>query len=535
MGMSWRPRPRPDRLDAAWEAFAQGLCPPYDLTACLATALDGLAALLPAPAYYAYVAESDGHELTLRATRAAAGTPEVGPNYAGLVTGVPLPQVPLVLPRSPNGERREDSSQEPVRWDRTHAATPLLFVSVCPEVTLAVCADRAPSGEVREHLSQYARRIGPVIGLLIRYGGESRTRRSEDLQARTQEQAVTLALDMDRLLVYVARMGEGALRATDGYAALVTGDGHIRPLWESGASETLLEAMPPDQVASDPAGFRAALWRAPDVPGALARLSPPRTECAAVVGRSAAFSYVAVYATPTRVRPADPTFLPETLLTAMVEAAERVLSRREDSLKAARIHLDTLRVLARLLDAVDPFGVRHHERVADLAVELGREMGLGAGVVADLRTAGEVHDVGMISTGLGLASGWTDRVLGEQERQVLREHPVIGAGVLGTLPEAVVPARVARAVRHHHERYDGSGYPDGLSGEDIPLEARILAVAEVFTARTTARSYRPALGQGRALYEIQRVAARELDPKVVAGLERILGRSQVRAEPPDPV
>lgn len=529
--MPWRRSARGGGLDAAWDAFALGLRPPYELNAALATALDGLSELISAPAYYAYRSETKGGERTLRATRAAAGTPEVGPNYAGLVTGAPLPQVPIALPSRDEGAGDVGS----VTWERTRTATPLCFIEVTEEVTLAALSERAPSTEVRERLSRYAARIGPVIGLLCDHRGEVEARLTGDLRSRTQEQATGLALDVDRLLGSVARIGERALGATDGYAAIVGPDGMAHVLWQIGEADRLYEVLPPGPLVDDPSRFRAALWRAPGLPDGWSRLEPVRPECAAVVGRSAGLAYVAAYALGPRRANAVSGPGPEMRLTTLAETAERVLSRRASSLQAASIHLDTLRVLARLLDAMDSFDGHHHARVATLATDLAREMGLGAAFVADLRMAGEVHDVGMVASSLGLGPDWAERVLRDEERQVLRDHPVIGAGVLATLPESVAGPRVAWAVRHHHERFDGTGYPEGLSGEGIPLEARILALAEVFVARTTARAYRPAMDEDRALNAMRQTAGREVDPQVVAALERVLGRRRAARGGPGPV
>ncbi len=181
--------------------------------------------------------------------------------------------------------------------------------------------------------------------------------------------------------------------------------------------------------------------------------------------------------------------------------------------------LGTIRSLAAAIDAKDPSTHGHSEWVSRYAVMIGRQLGLGEEEVEELRFAGYLHDVGKI--------GISDRILGKpsqlspEQWRLMRKHPVVGARILEPVN---MPAAVKGAVRHHHERFDGRGYPDGLAGEEIPLGARVLAVADSFEAMTANRPYRKALSEERAVAELRRCAGTQFDPAVVDAFLVTLGR-----------
>ena len=159
----------------------------------------------------------------------------------------------------------------------------------------------------------------------------------------------------------------------------------------------------------------------------------------------------------------------------------------------------------------------HGAQVAALAEAVGTWMGLDADGVSRAHMAGWLHDLGKIAI--------PDEVLNkpgplsETEWAVMRTHAQLGASVLARLPELRV---VAAAVRHHHERVDGGGYPDGLRGDQIPIEARIVAAADTYNAIISKRVYAPARSIEEALRELRRSAGTQLDPDVVAALEAVI-------------
>jgi diguanylate cyclase (GGDEF)-like protein/PAS domain S-box-containing protein len=164
-------------------------------------------------------------------------------------------------------------------------------------------------------------------------------------------------------------------------------------------------------------------------------------------------------------------------------------------------------------------GVPHeHEcSVAELAELVGRELGLAETLQSDLRLAGLLHDVGTIAVAGAVLS--KPGPLDEDEWVVLREHPSIGADMVARIPGL---SRTQLAIRHHHERYDGQGYPDRLAGAEIPMAARVLAAVDAYTAMTESRPYRNARDRDEALDELRRNAGTQLDPAVVDALCRVL-------------
>src|SRR5206468_2174397 len=175
--------------------------------------------------------------------------------------------------------------------------------------------------------------------------------------------------------------------------------------------------------------------------------------------------------------------------------------------------------LAKAVDARDTYTGSHSERVSDLAARVATRLGLEPEQVELTRLAGSLHDLGKLAIPeeiLRKAGALTD-----SERLVLERHPQIGFRMLDRL--GVDP--VADLVLHHHERWDGAGYPDGLSGEGIPLGARIIFVADAYDAMTSDRIYRPRRSKDAALAELRRCAGTQFDPGIVAAFTEELGVS----------
>jgi putative nucleotidyltransferase with HDIG domain len=179
----------------------------------------------------------------------------------------------------------------------------------------------------------------------------------------------------------------------------------------------------------------------------------------------------------------------------------------------------SLIALANALEAKDPYTRGHSERVAGVGRLIALELGLDADEVAAVAEAGLLHDIGKI----GVPEGMLQKPgpLTAEEWQAMRRHPVVGAQIIAPFE---VFARSAPLIRHHHERWDGSGYPDGLAGPAIPLGARIVAVADVFDALTSGRPYRTALARDAGLSQLLDEAGRSLDPSVVRASVRLLRR-----------
>ncbi|MGW3662584.1 HD-GYP domain-containing protein [Streptomyces sp. NPDC005141] len=182
-------------------------------------------------------------------------------------------------------------------------------------------------------------------------------------------------------------------------------------------------------------------------------------------------------------------------------------------------HQATIRALVQAVDIKDGYTRGHSERVGQASVMIARELGMDDERVEGLRFAGILHDVGKLGVPTRLLR--KDGPLTPEERRVIELHPEYGHEMvrgIGFLGEA------RSAILHHHERLDGSGYPYGLAGSQIPEFARVVAVADAFDAMTSTRSYRRARPVPVALEELERCAGAQFDPRMVGALVRALGR-----------
>ena len=196
---------------------------------------------------------------------------------------------------------------------------------------------------------------------------------------------------------------------------------------------------------------------------------------------------------------------------------------REEALDSASpdrtMMYNVVRVLMRAVESRNRYVRGHADQVSRLAAAIARELGCTDEVVEGVRVASRLHDIGCVSISdmILLKPG----PLMELETEIMRTHPLIGAQVLDAIefPWAVKPA-----VRYHHERVDGSGYPEGLVGDEIPLAARVVAVADVMSAMISERSYRPARSEAEALAELTDNAGTKYDAAAVAALTRVMER-----------
>ena len=195
--------------------------------------------------------------------------------------------------------------------------------------------------------------------------------------------------------------------------------------------------------------------------------------------------------------------------------AERRLARAETLLGdgAGGLSVQALSSLSALLEARDTFTYGHSQRVTRHAERIARAMGLSTAEVARVRTAAALHDVGKLQTPRDILN--KPGRLTADEFEVIRRHPSDGAAMADGLGDPLVTA----IIRHHHERLDGDGYPDGLAGEAIPLGARIIAVADTFDAMTSNRAYRRAASHKHALDVLRKEAGTQLDGDAVAAFD----------------
>lgn len=178
----------------------------------------------------------------------------------------------------------------------------------------------------------------------------------------------------------------------------------------------------------------------------------------------------------------------------------------------------TVRALASMAEKRDPYTAGHQQRVAKLACAIGREMALPTETLEGLEVAGTLHDIGKVYVPAEILS--KPARLSHMEMGIMKSHSEVGFEILR---EVTFPWPVARTVLEHHERLDGSGYPGGLKGTEISLEARILSVADVVEAMSSHRPYRAALGLPTALEEVTAGRGRTYDPEVVDACIAVMG------------
>ena len=200
--------------------------------------------------------------------------------------------------------------------------------------------------------------------------------------------------------------------------------------------------------------------------------------------------------------------------------AEEVFAHRGGD-RAEAPSLRAMRALAWAVDAKDPYTHRHSARVADLAVQIATALGWPVSRAAQLREAGLVHDVGKIAVPDAIL--FKPGPLTDGEREAVSAHAAVGARIVAD----VLSAEQAAWVRAHHERWDGTGYPDHLAGEDIPEEARVLALADSWDVIVSSRSYQAGRGVEAALAEVRRCAGSQFWPVAVDALARLVAAGAV--------
>jgi PAS domain S-box-containing protein/putative nucleotidyltransferase with HDIG domain len=337
--------------------------------------------------------------------------------------------------------------------------------------------------------------VAALLGAAVR-------RFEDELSLRRRAAELEAVAELGRRLRHVAGPEEVQQVLVD-YAATVTASPHAALLLVSGdgcrvaAATGAYKAFQDQQVASGP----------------VLETAGPRAEAPLVVAETRVGSLVVAR------RPEEPGYEEAELrvLQAVAELGAAALSRAAALAELEQAYVDAVVALARAMDARDTYTADHSERMARWAEAVARRMGCSEEEVREVRWAALLHDIGKLAT--------PDAVLRKpgpltpEEWEVVRRHPVVGEEILKPVRRL---AGVARLVRHHQERWVGTGYPDGLRGQQIPLGARILAVVDAYTAITDHRPYRPARTHEEAVTELRRCAGTQFDPAVVSAFLQVL-------------
>jgi len=196
-------------------------------------------------------------------------------------------------------------------------------------------------------------------------------------------------------------------------------------------------------------------------------------------------------------------------------ASQTAIAVENDRLHAdaERVYIETISALAMAVEARAPYSRGHSERVAKYSMKIAEKLGLSAHVIEDIVAAAELHDVGKI----GIADDILKKPgpLNEEEWFMMRKHPVIGEGIVKPISSL---SKLCAIIRYHHEWVDGIGYPDGLRSDQIPLGAKILAVADSFDAMTSDRPYRKALSLDAAKEDLRKYIGIRYEKDIVEAL-----------------
>jgi HD-GYP domain-containing protein (c-di-GMP phosphodiesterase class II) len=206
------------------------------------------------------------------------------------------------------------------------------------------------------------------------------------------------------------------------------------------------------------------------------------------------------------------------------------IERAVDQLKKAAqenhlLFINSVRMLAAAIDAKDPYTRGHSERVARYSIAIGKNLHLPEKDMRNLRISALLHDVGKI--------GIDDRILrkpgalSEDEFEVMKGHPVKGAAIMSGVAQLI---DIIPGMKYHHEKWGGGGYPDSLEGEAIPMQARIVAIADTFDAMTTNRPYQKAMELNYVVDKIKSFAGTRFDPHVVDAFVSAVGRGDIQIE-----
>jgi len=230
---------------------------------------------------------------------------------------------------------------------------------------------------------------------------------------------------------------------------------------------------------------------------------------------------------------AAPLFDTKGEIVGAIESVRDITERKqaEEDLKKSHERLEaifsgTVSALAVTTEKRDQYTAGHQHRVATLACTIAKEMGLSEKVIDDIKIAGTLHDIGKLYVPLDILS--QSNRLTDIERLFVKTHPAAGYDIVKSIP---FEGPIAEIILEHHERLDGSGYPRGLAGDEILLEARILSVADVVEAMSSHRPDRPALGIDKALDEIQSNAGKLYDDRVVKACVNVIKENKFEFQP----
>jgi putative nucleotidyltransferase with HDIG domain len=331
---------------------------------------------------------------------------------------------------------------------------------------------------------------------------------------RVASRELTLLLNAEACLV--SQLEGGLLREVADYARSErqVARGLSYYLADYPATAVVLESRVPCSIsADDPGADSAEVFVLREMEMQAVLLVP-------VVVEKRPWGLIEIYDSRTRAFPGPERHLAE-LAAAQIGG---LLAAFEHEERAQRLYRETLASLSNALEAKDAVTSQHTEEVVRLAVAVAAELDLELDAVQSVELGAVLHDIGKVRVPEAILN--KRGALTEEEWEVMRTHPVAGEQIIRPIQslQSILPI-----VRHHHERWDGSGYPDGLAGSAIPLGARIVAVCDAYRAMTEDRPYRTALSEAVARNELEQGAGAQFDADCVQALLRALDRRDAAA------
>ncbi|NPV52535.1 MAG: HD domain-containing protein [Firmicutes bacterium] len=488
--------------------------------------MDIVAGIVEADGYYFYIREEKENTLVLKAVKSVPTDVEVGPSYSGLVASnreAYNPPLGLSLDSLPDrvaivGEQTAPLLSIPLRGER--------LVGV---IHVGPLASRKVAPKQVQALSELAFLCANMVALLAERDGLRL--RMEEFSAQSQISATMMrsTFEGEAAIGLFLNLGSGLVGADGGFV-IVKGEpgktpwvpacwGLLEDVYRSlsrdpaVASELLMKRDRPEILTAEEGGrSRISSW-----------LAARDINCLWVIpfvaeGRPGTLGYLfkSFKKMENYTRPALE------VIARRIASTIRDIKIYEEMLQS---YLETLRSIVDLLDSQEPSTVNHSTLIAKYAREISLMMGLSSEEVETISLAAYLHDVGMM--GLGEDILFKKGKLSSSEYEKIKGHAQLGATLVEPLSK---PLPIAPLIRHHHERYDGWGYPAGLKGEEIPLGARIIAVADTFNAKVSSRGYRGALPYERAIADIKAAAGSQLDPKVVDAFIKLWDIKQQKPE-----
>lgn len=453
---------------------------------------------------YLYDRQEGRYRLTAAFTPSSSQRPE--PDYSGLTaTDGSSAVAPLSLELPDVPARPEVVNKGGDRWLLAPVGTTLF-------IRLHLDRHQKMSRENLAQISGFANAITPVLALAQRLAESRADAERAKASLAAARVAAETALRPQRSLELLFQLPMGLLGAPDGgliIAGVAAGGSVVAASHGRGASLC-------HQILAGRAPYLVELPPEPDLVDGEALGALREHGCQAVLRIPAIHGDQAMgcayYFFPDRP---DLSEYQQAVLSTVGDRFAQVVSANRVMTETAEQYMTTLRSLVSTMDGTARHTTGHSDRMARYARMVARELGLPLHEVEAIAMGAYLHDVGMVAIDMRLIN--KEGRLSADEYGVVQSHTHVGAELVSTF-QAALP--IAPMVAHHHERWDGRGYPHRLTGKEIPLGARIIAVCDLFEAKTTGRAYRKPLPFERALADVQAAAGTQLDPDIVAAFVR---------------